>query len=316
MNEPVLSVILTVVDGEDALRRCLAALVTQQAAPPLEIVIPIDPALAVLRSTIELRQAHADPPVRWLDLGTPPATELPISAAALHDRIDRRRAAGLAAARGEFVAIVEDRGVPELTWAATVVRLHRRLPHAVIGGAVEIGQAGLLNRAVYFCDFGRYQRPFAAGPREYVSDVNVSYKRAALEQTRAIWHDRYHEPLVHWALIEAGQTVFLSPEMVVVQIRDGLTLRRLIPERLAWGRLFARIRTRHASLARRLAWLATAPLLPLVLFGRFLRDRVQRREGAAAIAAIGPAVALLLSAWAVGEASGYLVPGSSRADRG
>jgi hypothetical protein len=196
------------------------------------------------------------------------------------------------------------------------VRLHRELPHAVIGGAVENGRTGLLNRAVYFCDFGRYQRPFVAGPREYVSDVNVAYKRPALEQTQAIWRERYHEPLVHWALIEAGHTLFLSPDMAVVQIRDGLTLRRLIPERFAWGRLFGRIRGRHAPLPKRLGWLAAAPLVPVVLFARFLRDRVQRRERVAAIAAVGPAVALLLSVWAVGEAAGYLAAGPGRPQRG
>jgi hypothetical protein len=315
MNRPVLSVVLTVVDGGNALRRCLAALLAQQDAPPLEIVIPIDSTLSSHRWMSELRSAHDGAPVRWLDLGTLPTTRPPMSATGQHELIDRRRAAGLAAARGELIAILEDRGVPEPTWAATAVRLHRELPYAAIGGAVETGQPGLLNRAVYFCDFGRYQRPFVAGPREYVSDVNVAYKRPALEQTHAIWRERYHEPLVHWALTQAGLTLFLSPDLAVVQIRDGLTLRRLIAERFAWGRLFGRIRSQHASLGRRLWWLAAAPVVPVVLFGRFLRDRLRKREPAAAIAAVGPAVALLLSAWAIGEAAGYLAAGSSRPKR-
>ena len=315
MNQPVLSVVLTVVDGGNALRRCLAALLSQQDAPALELVIPIDSTLSSHRWMIELRKAHDRAPVRWLDLGTLPTTRPPMSASGQHELIDRRRAAGLAAARGELIAIVEDRGVPEPTWAATAVRLHRALPHAVIGGAVENGRPGLLNRAVYYCDFGRYQRPFAAGPREYVTDVNVAYKRAALEQTQPIWRERYHEPLVHWALSEAGQTVFLSPEMAVIQIRDGLTLRRLIRERFAWGRLFGRIRGHRATLTKRVGWLAATPLVPAVLFGRFLRDRLQRRERPASIAAVGPAVALLLSVWVAGEAAGYLAARPSRPHR-
>ena len=210
MTRPVLSVVLTVVDGGHALRRCLAGLLSQQDAPALEIVIPIDSTLSSQRWMIEVRQAHDRDPVRWLDLGTLPTSRPPMSATGQHELIDRRRAAGLAAARAELIAILEDRGVPEPTWAATAVRLHRELPHAVIGGAVENAQPGLLNRAVYLCDFGRYQRPFVAGPRLYVTDVNVTYKRPALELTRAIWRERYHEPLVHWASIEAGHTVFLA----------------------------------------------------------------------------------------------------------
>ena len=314
MNPPVLSVILTVVDGGNALRRCLQALFSQQDAPALEIVIPIDSTLSSQSWMSELRTAHDRAPVRWLDLGTLPTTRPPMSAGGQHELIDRRRSVGLAAAKGEIIAIVEDRGVPEPTWAATAVRLHRELPHAVIGGAVENGCPDLLNRAVYFCDFGRYQRPFVAGPREYVTDVNVAYKRTALEQTEAIWRDRYHEPLVHWALIEAGQTVFLSPELAVVQIRDGLTLSRLLPERFAWGRLFGRLRSHRASLAKRLGWLAATPLVPVVLLGRFLRDRFQKGDRAASIVAVGPAVALLLSAWVIGEAAGYLRPSRSHRD--
>ena len=100
--------------------------------------------------------------------------------------------------------------------------------------------------------------------------------------------------------------------MAVIQIRDGLTLRRLISERFTWGRLFGGIRSHHASMATRLGWLAATPLMPMVLFGRFLRDRLQKRERAASIIAVGPAVALLQSVWVIGEAAGYLAGRSRR----
>ena len=42
MTDPVLSVILTVVEGEPAISRCLQALADQQDPPPLEVLVPFD----------------------------------------------------------------------------------------------------------------------------------------------------------------------------------------------------------------------------------------------------------------------------------
>ena len=80
-----------------------------------------------------------------------------------------------------------------------------------------------------------------------MSDVNVTYKRAALEQTRHLWQERYQEPVVHWALTAAGETLYLSPELVVHHHLDAPRLGPLLPQRFAWGRLFGAIRARHSS---------------------------------------------------------------------
>jgi hypothetical protein len=307
MTPPALSVVLTVVDGGAALQRCLTALLEQQGCPALEILVPWDSTIApeIARRQADLGGTNAGR-VRWIELGVPAAGGVITGAGRQHELFDRRRAAGLAAAQGEIVAIVEDRGVPRANWAATLTRLHRELPHAVIGGAVENGRRQTLNQAVYFCDFGRYQLPFDAGPRDYITDVNVSYKKTALDRTRDIWRDRYHEPLVHWALAREGEMLFLSPEIVVDQLRDNLTLTALIAERLAWGRLFGALRVRDTSLLRRLALIATAPIVPVVLFGRFLRDRLRKGTPIVTIARVSGAVMLLLTAWVIGETVGYL----------
>jgi hypothetical protein len=230
----------------------------------------------------------------------------PASAGGQHELFDRRRAAGLSAASGDLVAIVEDRGVPEPRWAETVIRLHQQLPHGVIGGAIENGRDRLLNWAVYFCDFGRYPRPFDAGPRAYVSDVNVSYKRTALVRTEALWRERYHEPIVHGALTRAGDTLFLSPALVVTQMRERLSLPALVSERLAWGRLFAATRVRDSTVTRRLVLAMLSPLLPLVLFTRLLRQQLAKKQPVTRLLAVAPVLLLLLTAWSMGETIGYL----------
>ena len=133
------------------------------------------------------------PNATFLELGPIETVRPKTTAAGQHELYDRRRAAGLAAARGELVAILEDRGIPRHDWAATVARLHRELPNRVIGGAIEGAPTGLLNWAFYVCDFGRYGLPFEQHTAEWVSDVNVSYKRSAVEETRHLWCERFRD---------------------------------------------------------------------------------------------------------------------------
>jgi hypothetical protein len=306
LPEPLLSVVLTVVDGGEALRRCLRALLTQTGAPAMEILVPYDSTAAAVAAILDEARREGAPTVRGMDLGHIHTERSPLSAGGQHELIDRRRSAGLAAARGELVGILEDRGVPRPDWAATAWRLHRELRHQVIGGAIENGREGVLSWAVYLCDFGRYQRPFSAGPRPYVSDVNVVYKRRALEQTREIWRERYHEPLVHGALESGGEALFLSPDLVVDQMRDRLGVTGLVRERIAWGRLFGALRARDATLAKRIGLIVLSPIVPGVLFLRLARDQSRRRGSPPRLARVAPAAFLLMCAWAFGEAVGSL----------
>jgi len=296
-----LSVVVTIVDAGDALERCLTALATQDEAPDLDVIVPWD---NTVRGIDALASRFAA--FRFLPIGTVHTTRPGESLAGQHELFDKRRAAGLAAASGDLVAILEDRSVPRADWARTSVRLHAALPHAVIGGAILNGRDRTLNWAVYFCDFGRYQRPFAAGPREWVSDVNVAYKRRALERTRGLWRERYHETTVHWALRRAGETLYLSPDLVVDQMRGSLRFGALLAERFAWGRVFAYTRARETPLAARWARALLAPFLPLLLFWRLLRSQIRTGVTRGKFFQASPAIIALLIAWSLGEALGYV----------
>jgi hypothetical protein len=295
----LLSVIVTIVDGGETLARCLDALVRQLDPPDLEILVPWDESVPGIDAI-----APRFPDARFLALGAVATARPAATAGGQHELFDRRRAAGLAAARGALVAIVEDRGAPRPDWAQTMAALHERLPHAAIGGAIENGRDAPLNWAVYFCDFGRYHLPFAAGPRTWVSDVNIGYKRRALDATADLWRERYHETTVHWALQRAGETLYLSPELVVDQFRDHLRLGALLGERFAWGRLFAYTRAREIGAARRAALAALAPCLPALLFIRHARTQLAAPTRGRFLVA-SPLVLLLLAAWSLGEAAGY-----------
>jgi hypothetical protein len=294
-----ISVIVTIVECGRSLEFCLRALRDQVDPPALEILVPWDDSVPEVAAL-----ASAFPSVRFLPMGHVATAADPHRPRGQHELFDRRRSAGLAAASGDIVAMIEDRGVPTPEWARTVARLHAELPHAVIGGAVENGIDRLPNWAVYYCDFTRYQRPLEAGPAHWVTDVNVSYKRSAIERTEPLWRHRYHETVVHDALAQAGETLYLTPELVVEQMRNRVDWGTLLRERLDWGRLFAYTRMRDSGPLKRVAYLAAAPLIPAVVLAR--QARLHRRKGSfRRYAAAAPAVALLLAVWALGEAVGY-----------
>lgn len=296
-HDPLLSVVVTIVDGPAALRRFLAALTRQIDPPPLEILVPFDASAAEVHAL-----AGEFPTVTWLALGHLDTAAPITTAAGQHELYDRRRSAALAVARGDLVAILEDRGVPRPDWARTVVRLHRE-PWAVIGGAIEPAPCGLVEWALHVCDFSRYALPFASRSVDWVSDVNVTYKRHALERTRHLWQDRFHEPVVHWALQREGAALRLDPALVVDHYRTSRRFAVLVRERFDWGRLFGAIRAGAGGPLQRAGRVVATPLVPVVVLARHARVRIRRGETWRFVAAL-PVLLVLLAAWAAGEAWG------------
>ena len=297
--KPLLSIVVTIVEGGLTLRRLLEAIQRQEAAPLTEVLVAFDASIA------DVGLLAVDfPGVRFLPMGEVATHRSPDHPAGQHELFDRRRAFALKAAGGALVAILEDRAPPRPDWAARMVRLHGD-PFAVIGGAIESAAADALGWALYVCDFDRYGLPFESGPREWISDVNICYKRSALEATRHLWTDRYHEPAVHWALAAAGETLYLSNEPVVDHRRSPQGIWNAVRERFAWGRLFGYIRAKQMSPLRRLALTLLGPVIPLRLLVRYARTQRRRGEGARFLRT-APLIGLLLIAWSAGEVGGYL----------
>jgi len=287
MSAPSLSVVVVSLGGEGEVARCLEALGLQTGAGEIQIIVPCDERRATLSGL----------------KGRFPAVEFP--------RLDGRRtpaelrAAGVKLARAEVVALTEDHCRPEPDWGARILDAHRS-PHAAVGGAVEKRTPDTaLNWAFFFSDYLRYARPLEAGPAAHLTDCNVSYKRAALEQIAGAWSAEFHENLVHDALRERGRSLWLCPEAVVRQGRS-FRLSTALWDRYAFGRLFASTRVENAPSVRRLALLASTPLLPVLLVARIvLLLKQKRRFGMAFVRAL-PQVVLIASAWAWGELAGYI----------
>lgn len=295
---PALSVVLTVVEGGASVERVLHALASQVGAPPIEVVVPYDDSIADISAL-----AARWPAVRFLALGPVPTEQPAHSAAGEHELFDRRRAAGLAVVQGDLISIIEDRGAPRADWARTAIALHAEMPHAVIGGAIDPEPSALREFAIHVCDFTRYTSPFTRGPRDWVSDVNVVYKRRALEQTRALWKERYQEPVVHWSLQQAGEVLWLDDRLVVEHQRKPVGWSVLLSERFHWGRLFGAIHGRTLSAPTRATRVLGAPLVPFVLWLRHARAHAAAGRLGRVIAAT-PQMLVLLAAWTLGETTG------------
>lgn len=300
-NDPLLSIILTVVEGGVFVKNALTAIAASQDPPPLDIIVPYDDSIADVA-----QYATTFPDITFLPLGLITTERPAASNAGQHELFDRRRAAGLAIAKGDLISILEDRGLPRPDWARNVVKVHAQKPNQVIGGAVELRTpAPNLNWALYICDFGRYGLPLPTHPVEWVTDVNVSYKRAAMEQTADLWKDRYQEPVVHWALIEAGQELIFSDSLVVEHHRNLTGLGALLGEKFSWGRLFGHIRARDLSKLARLKLILSGPVIPFVLLLRHGKTQSSKGRFARFLRA-APLLFVLLCVWTAGEVWGYI----------
>jgi len=306
---PRLSVVVALISGKrEDLERCLQALASQRGAPDFEVLVPYDDAVVEV-----LELAPRFPNARFLraeGLDTRAAR-----AGASREHHDTLRTIGLRAATGAVVALTEDHAVASPTWAADMAAALADHPRAAaVGGAVECGATTLLARAVYHCDFGRYQNPLPEGPAQYVSDSNVAYRREALEAVRDAWKDDYHETIVHGALVARGFEILLTRKSEVAQVRSGLRLGAALRERFVWGRSYAGTRVAGAPLARRAIFAAISFLLPFLLTLRLLRGTLARKRDIGRFLACLPLVFLLQLGWAFGEFVGYATgdPGRAR----
>lgn len=298
--DPRLSVVVALISGKRGdLERCLQALAAQRGAPAFEILVPWDDAareVAGLAANFpNVRFLHA----RGLDTRA-------ARAGASREHHDTLRTIGLRAARGSIVALTEDHAVASPTWCADMAAALDAHPRAAaVGGAVECGARSPLGRAVYYCDFGRYQNPLPEGRAQYVSDSNVAYRRAALESIQDIWADDYHETVVHGALVACGFEILLTRKSEVAQVRTGLRLGDALRERFVWGRSYAGTRVAGAPFTRRALFAAMSVLLPFVLTLRLLRGTLARKRDFGRFLACLPLVFLLQVVWALGEFTGY-----------
>ncbi len=308
-SELELTVLLTVVSGEEAVREHLTVLTKQIDFEKAEIIVPFDKWSSNVGSLV-----LEFPAVRFHFIEDLGFASDDLLNANQHRLYDRRRAVGLRLSKGRIVAMTEDHARPADDWVRQILAAHEQ-PYDVIGGAVENGVDLPLNRAWYYCDFGRYGRPFESGEVSFVSDVNLAYKRSALTATYDLWHEFYQETTVHWAMLSRGNKLFLDDRPVVFQMRPRLKFGQAMKERVSWGRVFAETRANNLTPFYRFGFSLGTIFLPLIMFSRVFKNMRRQRQTVITIISTLPIAFVLLLAWSVGEFLGYFMGESRRIRR-
>jgi hypothetical protein len=180
----------------------------------------------------------------------------------------------------------------------------------VVGGAIEkLRPDKPVAWAAYLLDYGRYMLPLSSGPAEYLSDCNVSYKRSVLEEIITHWRDSFHETRVHDAIRErnGADAIVLDPAIVVMQSRRP-ELGDFLSDRVAHGKLFARLRAAKYNRRARIVYSLGALALAPVFVWRALRRAWRRSDMRMGALRALPLMILAALAWSLGESIGALTP--------
>ncbi len=295
-----LTILITVVSGKEILSRCLRALCPQVNFTETEIIVPYD---IWSKEVGELVSKYPKVKFHFIeDLGLAVSNKI---SAHQHRLYDLRRAVGLNLSNGKIIAMTEDHAVPAEDWCEQILTLHEQ-SFGIIGGAIENRIDDPLNWAWYYCDFGRYGKPLPNNEAEFVSDVNVSYKRETIMSVRKIWNNAYRETTVHWALRSLGEKIVLDERMKVFQERPKMKLSEALRERVNWGQVFAETRANEMNIPKRLIYAAGTILLPPLLLLRVFKNMYRQKRTFRQMVTTLPLAFLFLIHWSLGETIGYL----------
>ncbi len=283
---PRLSVVVVIFGGRAALPRCLDALSNQTGVDDIEIIVPCDKRITDLDA---LRQQY------------PKAEFLPVEGERVYAEL---RAIGIKHSHAPIVAITEAQCLPDPTWASQILEAHR-LPHPAIGGVVDKESGTAVSWAMYLCDYSRYTPPVQEGATDYLTDCNVSYKRAEIDAIADVWPVEFHETSVHWTLMDKGKKLWLSPNIVARHARV-LSLGEAIADRYAFGRLFAATRVEAVSPLKRWVYAAASCVLPVLIVWRASANTMRKGRHRPQLAKALPAMILVASVWTIGEFLGYV----------
>lgn len=286
-----LSIVVVCWQAAATIERCLAALVPQ-CRDDVEVLV-VDSGTDATAEIV----ARCFPEVRLVRLATRHAP-------------GAARNVGIAAARGELIGFVDSDCVAAPDWAERVLAAHRD-PTPVIGGVIDLAPPRTaLGTALYLCEFNQWLPGAPAGPMRDIPTCCLSLKRSATERFGPFRSDGYcSDTAFNWKLARAGSPPRLDPSIRVAQIMQP-TVRGFVRKQLMHGRAFARMRVAEErfSAARRCAFAALSPLLPLVLGLRLVRRVRERAQPGLPLVRSAPLVFLGLCLWSAGELAGYVRP--------
>ncbi len=285
-STPVVSVVVASNRDEELLRACVQSLAPQCARAGAELIV-----------------ARAGTPDEVADV----AARMPEArfVQTAHRDIPRLRGAGMAAARGEVVAVTEDHCVASDGWLDALVAGMSESADVVGGGMDNARVARAVDWGAYFSEYGFFapMRETSRGGPPLLTGANVAYRRPVVADVTAWAQAGEWENTAHGRLAERGSRMAFAPKAAIYQ-NKSYGFASFCVDRYEHGRDYARTRLTESPSANRWTLAAASPLLPALLTYRVGRAASRGRVGTFVRAL--PATFAFLTAWSVGELVGYL----------
>jgi len=286
-----LSIVIGVHNAEAVIVECLAALERQQGRALAEIIVAdssTDGTSEIVgRQFPEVRLLHSDAPLTLPQL----------------------RGRGIAAARGEIVAVIDAYSIVDEGWLLETLKAHDTHPHVVIGGSVDLHETcrrSVTGWAIYINEYGMFMPPVPYGETWILPGANIAYKRQALfDEHDTPRFEEFWKTFANWDLESAGQPLLLVPGMGV-RLRKPIPFLDFLRTRVDHGRCFGGMRMASRPLGERVVRAASCLLVPFVLQYRWSRPYLRKRRHLGVFLLTLPLQLLLFATWAIGECVGYL----------
>jgi glycosyltransferase involved in cell wall biosynthesis len=222
----------------------------------------------------------------------------------------RRR--GVDEAKGEIIAIIEEHCSAAPNWLHRALAGHLMGRYGAVGGPiVDYNYSRLRDWVVYFLEYNGALPPYPKGETFDLNDANIAYRRDILISHRDLLDDGYWPMTMHPTLIAKEIKLLSLPDMIVYH-RGPFNFGYYLHQRYLFSRAFAGVRAEKQSAVRRAAYLAGAPLIPIVLLGRIAGRVIQKRCRIGKFVATLPLMIPALIVFVAGEWVGYLLgPGNA-----
>jgi hypothetical protein len=219
--------------------------------------------------------------------------------------IPELRAIGKAQATGEIIAVMEDRCAAAENWLAEISRAHSR-GYQVVGGTIEPdGIEGILNWAVYLCEYSGLMLPIPEGEVNGVAGNNASYRREVWERLDPEVKKNRWEYFIHEELRRGGIKFFCAPT-AVVRKNINFSFPYFLRQRFHYSRSFAGMRRIKMTPGRRAIYAALAPVLPPLMLWRIARQVFRKRRYRKKFLLALPLLSAFMISYAAGEFAGYV----------
>jgi hypothetical protein len=211
---------------------------------------------------------------------------------------------GLDHSDSALVAFSTIQMVPEPAWLDALLGRLESSGAAAVGGPIAPGdELSVVDRAVALLRYSTYFPGPESPPALEPPGDNAIYRRDRLDLVPRSWSTGFWESDVNQALRARGELLAFDPSAVVV-FQGGTSLGTMIARRWAHGLQYGESRRDRLSMGRRWCRILAAPLVPPLLAFRVLRALRERSIGVGPWLASLPALLMLATSWAAGEAVG------------